>query len=814
MALNVGELYAQLSLESGEFDKGVQGVKGQMGKLGGMVAGAFAGVMAGAVAALGGAMVAGVKGVNDYKKAMNGLQTQTGATQSEMESMGDAIKNIYGRNFGESFQDIGDTMAFAKQATGAVGEELEYLTQDALMLRDTFQMDVTESLRGADSLMEQFGATGTEAMAYIAEATQKGLNKNGDLVDTIEEYSVYFENAGMSAQDMFGILENASAAGVRNLDFVGDAMKEFGIIMKEDGDKATNALNDMGLNAEELRGQFAKGGEGAKAAFQTIMNELGSIEDPLKRNQLGVELFGTKFEDLEADAVLAMGNLNGTIKGSVDTLNEINEIKYDDFGTAMQGIGRQLMVGLIMPLGEKLLPHLNKFANWIASKLPAIQEFFKRMGQVVSDVFGRFSSKLSGAGDTFDKWKGMLVSGFQTVVSVVGPLVTLVGQKIMDVFGSVVSWWNTNGSSLLENVMIVFNGIWNVIKFIMPAVLAVVSMVFDSIKGVITGALNIISGVFSIFAGLFTGNWSKMWEGVKTLVSGAIQFIWNLWNLMLVGRLVAGIKLLGSKSLGLFKSMWTGIQNGFNRFVTWIGNLITKLVTGTAKNFTSMVNRAIQIFTRLRQIGFSIFQSIKQAIYNIILDMVKAVTSRISSMSSTVSSKFSGILSKAKSIFASIKNAIMNPIKTAKDKVVGWINDIKSAFRNFATKIKVPHFNVSNFSLNPKDWVTKGLPSISVDWYKTGGIATGPAVAGIGEAGSEAIVPLAGRRMLPFSQSIAEQMAGLFGNMQPAAAGGGQTVVKMYINDREFAEAITDAVTEEQERTKITKERGRGKRRS
>jgi hypothetical protein len=757
MALNVGELYAELTLDSGEFDKGVQGIQGQMGKLGGMVTGAFAGIMAGAVAALGGAMVAGVGAVNNYQKAMNGLQAQTGATAEEMASMGDSIKNIYGKNFGESFQDIGDTMAYAKQATGAVGEELEYLTQDALMLRDTFDMDVQESLRGADSLMEQFGATGTEAMAYIAEATQKGLNKNGDLVDTIEEYSVYFQNAGMSAQDMFGILENASAAGVRNLDFVGDAMKEFGIIMKEDGDKATNALNAMGLNAEELRGQFAKGGEGAKEAFQTIMNELGQIEDPLKRNQIGVELFGTKFEDLEADAVLAMGNLNGTIKGSVDTLNEINEIKYDDFGAAMQGIGRQLLVGLIMPLGEKLLPHLNNFANWISSKIPVIQSFFQQMGERVKAVFGGMGAEVGTIKAAFAQYFEMLKSGWQTVWSVIGPLLQLIGQKIMETFRAVIDWWNANGSSLLENVQIVFKGIWSVIQFIMPAIKAIISMVFDNIVGIIKGALNIISGVFAIFAGLFTGDWSKMWDGVKTLVKGAFQFLWNLWNLMLMGKLLGGLKLLGSKMIGGFKSMWSTIQSTFGQSIS-------------------------------------------------------TVKGRFTGMRDSIINTASNILSRAKNIFSSVKNAIMNPIKTAKDKVVGYIDNIKAAFRNFATKIKVPHFKVSNFSLNPKDWVTKGLPSLSVDWYKTGGIATGPAVAGIGEAGSEAIVPLAGRRMLPFSESIAKQLAGMMGEAKPGQGGSsGETIVEINIDGKKFARAVARPIKEETERIETIDDRGRGK---
>jgi phage-related minor tail protein len=808
MALNVGELYAQLTLESGEFDKGVNGIKGQLGQLGGMVTGAFVGIMAGAVTALGGAMVAGVAGVNNYQKAMNGLQAQTGATADEMASMGDQIKNIYSRNFGESFQDIADTMAYAKQATGALGEELEYLTQDALMLRDTFGMDVTESLRGADSLMEQFGSTGTEAMAMIAEATQKGLNKNGDLVDTIEEYSIYFNQAGLGAQEMFGILENASKAGVRNLDYVGDAFKEM-VIRTKDGSKTTiEAYKALGLNADKMMSDFAQGGEKGKQAYQTMMEALNAIQDPVEKNTIGVALFGTKFEDLEAKAIEAMANMDGTIKGSVDTLNEINEIKYDDFGSAMQGLGRQLMVGLIMPLGEKLLPHLNNFANWIQAKIPQIQAFFAGLGQKVVEIFGGMGSEIDTIKSAFSQYFEMLKVGWATVWSVISPLIQLIGQKVMEVFSLIIEWWNANGSQLLENVMIVFQGIWKVIQFVMPAILAIVSMVFESVKGVISGALNIISGVFAIFAGLFTGNWTKMWDGVKQLVSGAIQFIWNLWNLMLVGRLVSGIKMLGSKALGLFKSMWTGIQNGFGSFVAWIQGLIGRWISGSVSQVTGLYNNFIRIFGTLRTFGASIWSALVQAVKSTVSNMVSGVTGFIQSMATGVSSRFNSILSTARSIFNSIKSAITSPIETAKKVVLGVIDTIKSAFSKMS--IKIPKPRLPKINVGSKSVFGVPIPTFSVDWFKTGGIATGPAIAGIGEAGSEAIVPLAGRRMLPFSKSIAKQLSDMVGGI----GGGdyGQRMVVVKIGEREIIKAIGEPMNKSlgQKRTFTRRANGKG----
>ena len=92
--------------------------------------------------------------------------------------------------------------------------------------------------------------------------------------------------------------------------------------------------------------------------------------------------------------------------------------------------------------------------------------------------------------------------------------------------------------------------------------------------------------------------------------------------------------------------------------------------------------------------------------------------------------------------FNAIKTAIVTPIQNAIDKVKGIINKIKSFFPikvgNIFGHIKLPHFSISGkLSLNPPS-----IPKLSIDWYKTGGIFDSPTIAGIGENGAEAVIPL------------------------------------------------------------------------
>lgn len=103
---------------------------------------------------------------------------------------------------------------------------------------------------------------------------------------------------------------------------------------------------------------------------------------------------------------------------------------------------------------------------------------------------------------------------------------------------------------------------------------------------------------------------------------------------------------------------------------------------------------------------------------------------------------FNAFKAKVAAQFNAIKTAIVTPIQNAIDKVKGIVDRVKSFFPikvgNLLSGLKLPHFSISGkFSLNPPS-----IPHVSVDWYKTGGIFDSPTIAGIGEAGPEAVVPL------------------------------------------------------------------------
>ena len=276
--------------------------EGALSKLKDAIGGLGLGAALGVGAAIGSAAVF----ANDHAKAMNQLQAQTGATEAEMKALGNVAKEVYSDGMGESLDDVVRSMANVKNVTGKGGEELKTLSQNALLLRDTFDFDVNESVRSADMLMRQFGVSGNEAYDLIAKGAQLGLDKNGNLLDSFNEYSVHFKQLGLSGQDMLDMFSASAQQGVFDIDKVGDAVKEFGI-RAIDGSKTTaDGFAALGLNAGTMASKLAAGGDSAKSAFQETLNALAGMKDPVAQNAAGVALFGTMWEDLGSKAMLAM----------------------------------------------------------------------------------------------------------------------------------------------------------------------------------------------------------------------------------------------------------------------------------------------------------------------------------------------------------------------------------------------------------------------------------------------------------------------------------------------------------------------------
>ena len=138
------------------------------------------------------------------------------------------------------------------------------------------------------------------------------------------------------------------------------------------------------------------------------------------------------------------------------------------------------------------------------------------------------------------------------------------------------------------------------------------------------------------------------------------------------------------------------------------------------------------------------WNAIKTAITTAITNAKTNIMNVANAIKSALLTAWTAINTTATTMWNNIKNAITKPFDKAKELVKGIIDKIKGLFPikigNLFGHIKLPHFDIS--------WSQLGNTKLKIphfngiNWYAQGGIFDSPTVAGIGEAGPEAVVPL------------------------------------------------------------------------
>ena len=580
-----------------------------------------------------------VKKADELKQSYNTLQTQTGATDEEMKSLEQSLKNIYSNNYGESFEDIAQAMAEVKNQTGLTGEELEKTTQNAIALRDTFGFEIQESTRTADMMMKQFGLTSEQAFNLIAQGSQAGLDKNGNLLDSINEYSVHFSQLGFSAEDMFNMIKNGAESGVFDIDKLGDAVKEFGIKAKDGSDTTVLAFEKLGLNADEMQVKFAEGGESANEAFTEVVKALNNCDDEVVKNTAGVNLFGTMWEDMGQSAVNALTNTNGEFDRTKATMEDINNIKYDSLESAFTGIGRQIETGVMIPLGERLLPKLNEFANWVNENMPTIQS-------VADDVFNGIGNAVNFVTDNLNIIIPVLsgtVAGFVAfqIISTIVPLFIAFKTALTGV---------TTAQGLLNAVMAAnpFGAIATLIGLLVSAGVALY-MNWDTVK----------AKAEELFTKL-----SEIWENIKTTVTNKIEEIKTGIN--------NKVEEFKTTAKNVFEGFKNGVVEKFTDIKTAVTTKVDEVKTGISNKVEEFKTTAKSIFEGFKNGAVEKFTEIKTDVKTNINDIKTSISEKIKDFKTAGKDIFNGLWDGIKGVWSDIQSWVTDKVNWLIDKLAFW----------------------------------------------------------------------------------------------------------------------------------------------
>ena len=419
---------------------------------------------------------------DDWNKTMNQLSASTGATGDELAALGESVKGVYARGLGEDFQDVADGLAATQKASGLTGDALEEATAAGFMLRDTFEYEIGESSRTAAALMKNFGISAEEAYGLIATGAQNGADKNGDLLDTLNEYSGQYAALGLSADQFLGSLIEGADAGLFSVDKVGDAVKEFNIRAKDGSDSSAEAFKGLGLNADKMFEAFAAGGDTAQAAFFDTVEALNNLDDPLKKNQIGVALFGSQFEDLEAGVLPVLAGIETAAYDGADALQKINDVKYNDLGSAFEQIKRTAEVAI--------LPMASMIANTLTALSPLIKDALESIIPAITDTMNAcmpfVEEFLVGMGDVLKTVLPMIANLASSLLPILTQLVSTLLPPLLELAQQLLP-------PLIQIVQAILPPIASILATVLPMLTQIIATVLPVLTQLITGLLPVIT---------------------------------------------------------------------------------------------------------------------------------------------------------------------------------------------------------------------------------------------------------------------------------------------------------------------------------
>lgn len=670
---------------------------------------------------------------SDTENAVTKVNAYFGETGKAAEQSASVIKNVYSAGVGESMDAVADAVLTVKKNLGDLSDtDLTNLTQQAITLEELYGIDMNETLRGVNSLMQQYGLTAQEAMDYIVVGTQNGLDKTNELGDNLSEYAGKFAQAGYSASEYFQLLNNGLDNGAYNLDKVNDAINE--VTTRLADGTIGDSIGLFSTKTQELFTSWQNGGATQKEVIDSIVADIGNCTNQQEALNLAALAFGTMAEDGNLKFITSLTSVGSTydsVKGSAQGMFDATTTPMQE----MESNTRKLQQALV-PLGEKLAELANAILPPLVSVITAIGGWFERLPGPVQNfvvILGALLAAFTALTPVIAAISvsmGALNLSMLPIIAVIAAVAAAIAGiiAIIQNWGTVTEWfgnlWNTvctGIGSMVETLKAWFSGLWTHLQGVWDGICSVVQTAVMLLGSIIQGAVDIIALPFRL-----------IWENCKDIVVSA-------WNAIqsAVSSAINAVSGVVSSVMGAIKNVISTVWDAISAKVSTVVNAIKTVVT--------------TVFNAIKSVASSVWNGIKSVISTVVDGIKSKVSSVFNALKSTVSSIFNGIKSVATSVWNGVKSAITTPVEAAKNTVKGSLDKISSFFSNCKLQlphIKLPHFKISgSLSISPPS-----VPHLSIDWYKEGGIMAKPTIFGMngsslmagGEAGKEAVLPLKG----------------------------------------------------------------------
>ena len=293
---------------------------------------------------------------NETENATRKAVSYFGETGTAAEETADIIQDVYGNGVGDSMDTVADSVITVKKNFEDLSKaDLTHLTEIGTTLEESYGIDLSETMRGVNSLMEQFGLTSAEALDYVVKGTQNGLDKTDELGDNLSEYAGKFAQAGYSASDYFQLLSNGLDNGAYNLDKVNDAINEVTNRIA-DGTIEKN-LDSYSDQTKQFFEAWKNGNGTQKDVIDSIVNDISNATTQQDKLNLATTAFGTMAEDGSLKFITALTSVGDTYKDVTGAATDF----YNQSTTPAQMLEANLRTlhQALVPIGEALMTGLN-----------------------------------------------------------------------------------------------------------------------------------------------------------------------------------------------------------------------------------------------------------------------------------------------------------------------------------------------------------------------------------------------------------------------------------------------------------------------